>query len=61
MKNLKLRLLAITVATTTIATIPSISASAAWIQNEGNWNYLSDSHQIIDLSSLFIEVQILYY
>jgi fructan beta-fructosidase len=35
-KRLKLKLLTITVATMTIATISSIRASAAWIQNEGN-------------------------
>ncbi|AGX43051.1 glycoside hydrolase family 32 protein [Clostridium saccharobutylicum] len=42
MKKLKLKLIAITVATMTVATLPSVSASAAWMQNEGNWNYLSD-------------------
>jgi len=46
MKNLKLRLLAITVATTTIATIPSIRASAAWTENEGNWYYSNDSGEM---------------
>ena len=44
MKKLKLKLLAITVATTTMATIvPSIGVSAAWKQNQGNWYYLNDS------------------
>jgi fructan beta-fructosidase len=43
MKKLKLKLLAITVATTTIATVPSMRASAAWQENQGNWYYLNDS------------------
>ena len=47
MKKLKLKLLAITVATTTMATIvPSIGASAAWKQNQGNWYYLNDSGEV---------------
>lgn len=46
MKKLKLKLIAITVATMTAATLPSVSASAAWMQNEGNWNYLSDSGEM---------------
>jgi fructan beta-fructosidase len=46
MKKLKLKLIAITVATITTATLPSVSVSAAWIQNEGKWNYLSDSGEM---------------
>jgi FOG: Glucan-binding domain (YG repeat) len=47
MKKLKSKLLAITVATTTIATIvPSIGTSAAWKQNQGNWYYLNDSGEM---------------
>ncbi|MBC2459900.1 GH32 C-terminal domain-containing protein [Clostridium beijerinckii] len=46
MKKLKLKLIAITVATMTTATLTSVNASAAWIQNEGNWNYLSDSGEM---------------
>lgn len=43
MKKLRLKLIAISVVTITTATLPSVSASAAWIQNGSNWNYLSDS------------------
>lgn len=43
MKKLRLKLIAITVAIMTTATLPSLNASAAWIQNGSNWNYLSDS------------------
>jgi len=43
MKKLRLKLIAITVVTITTATLPSLNASAAWIQNGSNWNYLSDS------------------
>ena len=46
MKKLKLKLIAITVATIATATLHSVSASAAWIQNEGKWNYLSDSGEM---------------
>ena len=46
MKKLKLKLIAITVATMTTASLSSVSASAAWIQNEGKWNYLSDSGEM---------------
>ncbi|WP_297429714.1 GH32 C-terminal domain-containing protein [Clostridium sp.] len=43
MKKLKLKLLAITVATTTIATLPSIRALAAWQESGSNWYYIGDS------------------
>ncbi|OPJ65978.1 GH32 C-terminal domain-containing protein [Clostridium chromiireducens] len=43
MKKLKLKLLAITVATTTIATLPSLRVSAAWQESGRNWYYIGDS------------------
>ncbi|RII35500.1 glycosyl hydrolase family 32 [Clostridium chromiireducens] len=42
MKKLKLKLLAITVATTTIATLPSLRVSAAWQESGRNWYYIGD-------------------
>jgi fructan beta-fructosidase len=42
MKKLKLKLLAITVATTTIATLPCTQVFAAWQENERKWYYLDD-------------------
>lgn len=47
MKKLKLKLLAITAVTITIATtVTSMKASAAWIANEENWYYLNDSGEM---------------
>lgn len=43
MKKLKLKLLAITVATTTIATLPSLRVSATWQESGRNWYYIGDS------------------
>ena len=41
-----MKLLAIAVATTTMATMTSIGASAAWKENEGNWYYSDDSGEM---------------
>jgi hypothetical protein len=43
MKKLKLKLLAITVATTVLVTLLSTSALAAWQESGGDWYYLNDS------------------
>jgi len=46
MKKLNLKLLAITVATITIATVPSIKASAVWKENESKLYYLNNSGEM---------------
>lgn len=40
------KLIAITVGIITITTLPSVGAAAAWVQNEGKWNYLSDLGEV---------------